>query len=110
MTYVFDIDGTLCSLTDGNYENSMPYVDRIEHVNKLYEAGNRIIIFTARGMRRFCGDSKKSHDQFYDSTYKQLESWGLKFHQLRLGKPEGDLFIDDKGVNDEDYFAADIRS
>ena len=32
-------------------------------------------------------------------------SWGLKFTSLRTGiKFGGDLFIDDKGVNSEDFF------
>ena len=110
MIYVFDIDGTLCTKTDGDYGNSKPFDDRIKHVNSLYERGNRIIIFTARGMKRYIGDAKKAHSQFYDFTYKQLEDWGLKFHQLRMGKPEGDIFIDDKGVGDEDYFRTNIRT
>ena len=29
---------------------------------------------------------------------------GAKHHQLFLGKPSGDYYIDDKGVNDEDFF------
>ena len=35
MTYVFDIDGTICSLTDGNYTEAIPYDDEIERINKL---------------------------------------------------------------------------
>ena len=37
MIYVFDIDGTICSLTDGEYENAKPLQERINKVNKLYE-------------------------------------------------------------------------
>mgnify|MGYP001411404932 CR=1 FL=1 len=29
-TYVFDIDGTICSLTNGNYGFAVPYMDRIK--------------------------------------------------------------------------------
>jgi predicted adenine nucleotide alpha hydrolase (AANH) superfamily ATPase len=42
MTYVFDIDGTICSLTEGDYENASPFVDRIKKINKLHEQGNEI--------------------------------------------------------------------
>ena len=35
LTYVFDIDGTLCTLTDGDYEQAKPMIDRIEKVNEL---------------------------------------------------------------------------
>ena len=41
---------------------------------------------------------------FYDFTAAQLKHWGAKHHQLFLGKPSGDYYIDDKGVNDEDFF------
>ena len=30
MTYVFDIDGTICTKTDGDYENAIPIVERVE--------------------------------------------------------------------------------
>ena len=38
----------------------------------------------------------KARQQGYKKTYKQLISWGLKFHELRLGKPSFDVFVDDK--------------
>ena len=41
---------------------------------------------------------------FYDFTKKQLDSWGVKYHQLFLGKPGADLFIDDKGISDSMFF------
>ena len=37
-------------------------------------------------------------------TEIQLSLWGCKFHELRLGKPNADYYIDDKGITDEDYF------
>ena len=44
MTYVFDIDGTICTkVDDGNYLNAKPLQNRIDVVNRLYEEGNRII-------------------------------------------------------------------
>jgi hypothetical protein len=41
---------------------------------------------------------------FFDFTVKQLNSWGVKYHELHLGKPAGDIYVDDKGVKDEDFF------
>lgn len=104
MRYVFDLDGTLCTLTDGHYEEAHPYVDRIEKVNKLYEQGHHITVNTARGMSRFSNDSDRARDAFEKLTRGQLESWGLKFHDLFLGKPAGDVYIDDKALKDDDYF------
>ena len=47
MIYCFDIDGTICSNTDGDYMNAVPFHDRIAKINKLYEDGNKIT--TLRG-------------------------------------------------------------
>jgi len=104
MTYVFDIDGTICSLTDGKYEKALPYEDRIKLINKLYDEGNKVTFLTARGMGRFNNDQARAHELFYDFTVKQLERWGVKYHELFLGKPSGDLYIDDKGVKDVEFF------
>ena len=104
MKYVFDIDGTICTSTDGDYLQSKPLIDRIRLVNKLYEEGHIIIFHTARGMGRTDNDSKKSIDLFYDLTLSQLNKLGVKFHDLFLGKPAGDFYIDDKGIKDEEFF------
>jgi histidinol phosphatase-like enzyme len=104
MKYVFDLDGTLCSLTDGDYSKSIPIYSRIEKVNELYESGNNIVIYTARGMKRSNDDVKKSSELFEKLTKEQLRSWGVKFHSLVMGKPSSDVYIDDKGVKDYNFF------
>jgi hypothetical protein len=105
--YCVDIDGTICQKpqhNDGDYEISVPIVDRIEKINQLYDEGHIIKYFTARGMGRH-GDSRiLSQKHFYNLTFNQLNSWGCKFHQLILGKPSADYYIDDKAIKDDDFF------
>jgi len=103
-TYVFDIDGTICTLAGSDYKNALPDTNRIKMINSLYEEGNKIIFQTARGMGRSNNDSQAAHDMFYNFTVKQLDTWGVKYHSLFLGKPAGDLYVDDKGIKDEDFF------
>ncbi len=90
-TYVFDIDGTICTNTFGQYKNAEPYIDNINKINALYSEGNYIKYFTARG--------SSTGIDWYEFTKNQLRSWGAKYHELILGKPEGDIYIDDKGKN-----------
>ena len=104
MTYVFDIDGTICSLTSGNYGFAIPYMDRIEHINQLYDEGNTIIFHTARGMGRSNNSVAYACTAFEEDTKRQLEGWGARYHHLFLGKPSGDIYIDDKGINDINFF------
>lgn len=103
-TYVFDIDGTLCTLTDGKYEKAEPLQKRINKLNQLYDEGHTVILHTARGMGRNNNDAIKSMLDFYDFTKLQLSEWDIKYHYLFLGKPAGDYYIDDKGINDGDFF------
>ena len=37
-------------------------------------------------------------------TQKQLDEWGIKHHELRLGKPFADIYVDDRGVSDGVFF------
>ena len=104
MTYVIDIDGTICSNTNGNYQNAKPIVDRIEIINKLYDEGNEIIFLTARGMGRSGNSAAFAEKAFRELTEKQLQEWGVKYNQLFLGKPSGDIYVDDKGIKDENFF------
>ena len=102
--YCFDIDGTICNNTWGEYEKAFPYPDRIEYVNQLYDSGNHITYLTARGMGTCDGDVLRAYAKLYNFTYEQLSEWGCKFHELRLGKPNADYYIDDKGISDKNFF------
>ena len=97
MIYCFDLDGTLCTNTNGNYAQATPYDERIAKVNKLYAGGHSIIVDTARG-----GTTGLN---WYEFTVEQLKEWGLKYHNLYVGtKLHADVFIDDKGLSDTDFF------
>ncbi len=94
-TYCIDIDNTICKTEGTDYPNSKPKFDVICKVNQLYQEGHIIKIFTGRGSR-----SGKHWREFTD---KQLQSWGLKYHELIMGKPHCDCFIDDKAVNVKEW-------
>ena len=105
MTYVFDIDGTICVTSGSDYKSSIPIQNRIDTVNRLYDEGHTIFFLTARGMGRSNNSPQEAYTALEDFTRKQLENWGIKHHGLFLGKPAGDIYVDDKGCKDEDFFA-----
>jgi len=104
LNYVFDIDGTLCTNTDGDYSKAEPLTERIQKVNDLFDQGNRIILFTARGMGSSGNNSEIAKEKWELFTKTQLETWGVRYHLLFLGKPSGDFYVDDKGIKDSDFF------
>lgn len=95
LTYCFDIDGTICKTVRGSYDESSPFSDRIQVINSLYNLGHRIILFTARGTT--------TGIDWRNLTEKQLEEWGVLYHVLLLGKPEADVYVDDRGTNADDF-------
>lgn len=96
MIYVVDIDGTICHTIGSDYDNSRPYTTHIEKINELHDEGHTIIYWTARGM--------KSGVDHAELTKRQLLEWGCKFTELRMQKPNYDVWIDDKAINALDYF------
>ena len=96
MIVYIDIDETIANTPDDrNYSNSTPIVENIAKANKFYDEGNTVVYWTARG--------SGTGIDWYDVTKEQLTRWGAKHHDLKLGKPVYDLFIDDKAINSEDW-------
>lgn len=104
MRIVFDLDGTLCTNTEGEYKDAKPLYERIAVVNSHYSAGDHITIMTARGMGRTNNNVDLAKELFEELTKKQLFDWGVNYHSLILGKPSADLYVDDKGVKDVEFF------
>ena len=103
MRYCFDLDGTICNtplrpsdLKPG-YLEATPFPFMVEQVNRLYDEGNYIIIMTARG--------RGSGIDWTSLTIKQLDMWGVKYNEIEpmFHKPHADIFIDDKGINVEEW-------
>tara|TARA_R110002012_G_scaffold277818_3_gene465334 strand:- start:15 stop:332 length:318 start_codon:yes stop_codon:yes gene_type:complete len=89
--FIFDIDGTICTNTNGTYEAAQPFPNMIKKINDLY-VDNEIVMMTARGAT--------TGVDWTDFTRKQLTQWGVKHHRLVMNqKPYGDIYVDDKAIN-----------
>jgi hypothetical protein len=87
MQLIIDLDGTLCT-EERMFSRALakPLPGSVEQINRLYEQGHTIIIYTARTWMEF------------EMTTAWLSGNGVKYHQLMMGKPIGDLWIDDRAV------------
>lgn len=110
MRLVVDIDGTICNSglmpdgLEGYYEKSVPIMERIAIINEHYDNGDYIVYCTARGMGSSDNDATEAYLKYYDLTRQQLMDWGAKYHELFLGKPAGDIYIDDRASHADDFF------
>jgi len=102
MIYYVDIDETICSYPEERaYEKAVPIVENISRINALYEEGNTVVYWTARGAT--------TGIDWADITQKQLSQWGAKHHELKMNKPHYDLFICDKAINSYEYFKGEAN-
>jgi len=96
MVIYIDIDETICHSPDKpNYITSTPITENIAKANKLYDEGHLIVYWTARGTA--------TGIDWANTTKNQLAQWGVKYHDLKFGKPSYDLFIDDKNLNSKQW-------
>ncbi|HEY0740060.1 MAG TPA: hypothetical protein VGD40_01310 [Chryseosolibacter sp.] len=88
MQIIIDLDGTICT-EEKTYSRSLakPLPGAIENVNRLFSEGHIIIIYSARTWME------------YEMTADWLKRHDVHFHQLVMGKPVGDLWIDDRAIS-----------
>tara|TARA_R110000796_G_scaffold146299_2_gene263006 strand:+ start:1962 stop:2270 length:309 start_codon:yes stop_codon:yes gene_type:complete len=97
MVIYVDIDETICEYKEKRaYPLAVPIYENIKKINDLYDKGNTIIYWTARGSTTGLDWTKLTTDQ--------LHHWGAKFTDLKLKKPHYDLFICDKAINSNLFF------
>ena len=97
MIVYVDVDETICITPDDrNYANSVPIKKNIKKINKMYDNGDEIVYWTARGT--------VSGIDWTETTKRQLKEWGAKHHDVKLGKPHFDMYICDKSFNAIDFF------
>ena len=90
-SFIIDIDNTICFAINNNYPNSIPLYKYINYFNNIYDNGNEIHYWTARGIN--------SGINWDDLTIRQLKLWNVKYSTLNMGKPHYDIWIDDKAIN-----------
>jgi uncharacterized HAD superfamily protein len=95
MQIVIDMDGTICT-EEKTYSRALakPLPGAVENINKLYDEGHIVLIYSARTWME------------YEMTYDWLCKYNIKFHQLILGKPIGDVWIDDRAINFKSWASA----
>lgn len=97
MIIYVDIDETIClSSADRDYSKSVPIKSNIDKINSLYDDGHTIVYWTARGTL--------TGIDWQNITKIQFQAWGVKYHELRFGKPAYDMFICDKAINSLEFF------
>lgn len=98
MTFLFDVDNTVCTTIGTDYVNATPIPEMVDIIRDLYGAGHTIYFITGRG---FMGGPRR-WQAISRMTRKQLDEWGVPHHGV-YPKPAVDILIDDKATNAADF-------
>lgn len=98
MKIVIDLDGTLCSLRKSgqDYSQVTPNDGAVEYVKSLKEKGHYIIIQTARHMETCGSNVWLINARVGKKTLDWLEKYDIPYDEIFFGKPNADIYIDDK--------------
>ena len=106
-TFVIDVDDTICFTINRDFDNSIPNQPVIDKINKLYDKGWEIILFTARGAKS-CNTLEEKEKKYRDITERWLKKHNVKYHALMFGKPNADYYVDDKNISINEFLEMDL--
>ena len=96
---IVDCDGVIAGKKHGGeYAKADPLPHGIKQVNKLYDMGFEVVLYTARYGDRECGNIHRQYERGYREWTDWLEKHGVKYTYAWMGKPAGAIYIDDKAA------------
>lgn len=98
MKIVIDIDGTICPIRQEHqsYAELPVLPGAAEKIQRLKAEGHYIILNTARNMATQKGNLGKILKNVGKITLDWLERHEIPYDEIYFGKPNGDIYIDDR--------------
>lgn len=101
---VVDVDGTICTAYNRDYENAVPHDDVIDSLWKAREQGWKIILQTARGQISNKGDQQSIEENVRPTLETWLNEHSVPYDELQMGKAWARIaYVDDKAMQPEDF-------
>lgn len=103
---IVDLDDTICSTKNGDYQNSTPDKQLIEKLHQYKRDGFEIVINTSRNVRTYSGNVGKINANTLPIIIDWLEKNNVPYDEIYVGKPwcgyEG-FYIDDKAIRPSEF-------
>tara|TARA_B100001248_G_scaffold174849_1_gene132633 strand:- start:934 stop:1311 length:378 start_codon:yes stop_codon:yes gene_type:complete len=103
---IIDLDDTICSTKNGDYENSIPKEKVIKKIKEYKNLGFEIIIYTSRNMRTYKGNVDLIKANTLPIIIKWLKKFDVPYDQIIVGKPWpsfGGFYVDDKAIRPNEF-------
>jgi capsule biosynthesis phosphatase len=103
---IVDLDDTICSTVNGDYQNSIPDSEFIKKLHEYQKDGFDIVINTSRNVRTHKGNVGKINAQTLPMIIQWLDNNNVPYDEVYVGKPwcghEG-FYIDDKAIRPSEF-------
>ena len=103
---VLDIDKTLTSGDNKDYNLVTPNFDVINKVKQYKEKGFNIILYTSRNMRTYNGNIGKINAKTLPIIIKWLDKFQIPYDEIHIGKPwcgSDGFYVDDKSIRPNEF-------
>ena len=103
---IIDLDDTICSTKNGDYENSIPKENVIKKIKEYKNLGFEIIIYTSRNMRTYKSNVDLIKANTLPIIIRWLEKFDVPYDEIIVGKPWpsfGGFYVDDKAIRPDEF-------
>lgn len=108
LTFVFDIDGTICPIKNANenYEDIVPHKEVIDKLREYRNGGAYIILYTSRNMNSYRGNIGLINANTAKILLQWLEKWEIPYDEIIYGKPwpgHFGFYVDDRAIRPDEF-------
>lgn len=108
-TLVVDVDDTISTHVNRDYENAIPHREIIDKLNNLRKNGWKIIYHTARGQVSCNGDIERIKKERLPVLIDWMNKNDVQYDDVLVGKPLGFYYIDDKSVRPDEFIEMEYK-
>ena len=108
LTFVFDIDGTICPIKkkDEEYIDLVPFEKMVKKLREYKTGGAKIVLFTSRNMNSYSGNIGMINANTAKILLAWLEKWDIPYDEIVYGKPwpgHRGFYVDDRSVRPDEF-------
>ena len=114
MSFIFDVDGTLCPIKkkDEEYADLVPYAEMIEKLREYKAGGAKIVLFTSRNMNSYGGNIGLINANTAKVMTAWLDKWEIPYDEIIYGKPwpgHNGFYVDDRTVRPDEFLNMSVE-
>lgn len=108
ITFIFDIDGTICPIKKENetYEELVPFEEMVSRIRLYKSQGARIILYTSRNMNSYQGNLGLINAHTAPVLLDWLGKWNIPYDEIVYGKVwpgHHGFYVDDRTVRPDEF-------